>query len=225
MSLHGVPHAVEQEYFGLAACVKAAATWAGKQEAWMADAQRYDCQSIEDMKDAKKSEQKSSGSVSNTLATDRQHAVWTHQLVTAEIQPRTEGRIFGCLLCGAFAWKRRGKLVETCPRRPTTQYMRAQLDKLKDQCFPGEQRKALGPLRQPEPAELEWLARCDRAPQGAKVLAAAVVEEKSNQRALTRQELLREFGITYQGDMDAWTAVARANPADEDGEEDCSDSD
>ena len=123
------------------------------------------------------------------------HAVWTHQLVTAEIQPRTEGRIVGCLLCGAFAWKRRGKLVETCPRRPTTQYMRAQLDKLKDQCFPGEQRKALGPLRQPEPAELEWLARCDRAPQGAKVLAAAALEEKSNQRALTRQELLREFGI------------------------------
>ena len=114
--------------------------------------------------------------------------------------------MFGCMLCGAFAWKRRGKQVETCPRRPTTPCMRAQLSKLQDQCFPGEEHKAIRPLRQRSPEELDWLARCTRAPQGA--AAKASKEDKALQKVLSRCELLREFDILAQDHVDAWRSVA-----------------
>jgi hypothetical protein len=174
------------------------------------------------MMDAKNEEAKSSVPVAAELVDARGAAVWTHQLVTAEVLPRGEGRVFGCMLCGSFAWKRRGKLVEACPRRPTSQYMRAQLDKLKDQCFPGEQTKAIGPLRQPEPAELDWLARCTRAPQGA-AAAASVKVERSRQRALGPEELLREFGIFSQPQLEEWKKVA-LRAVEEEVQESCSDS-
>ena len=181
----------------------------------MADEKRSDCQALDGMIDDKNGEAKSSVPVASELGDARGVAVWTHRLVTAEVLPRGEGRVFGCMLCGSFAWKRRGKLVETCPRRPTSQYMRAQLDKLKDQCFPGEQTKAIGPLRQPEPAELDWLARCTRAPQGVAAVAAAVRTERSRQRVLGPGELLREFGICNQVQMEAWKEVALSSAVEE----------
>ena len=80
--------------------------------------------------------------------------------------------------------------------------------KLQDQCFPGEEHKAIGPLRQPSPEELDWLARCTRAPQGAAAKASKAEEDKALQKVVSRGELLREFGILAQDHMDAWRAVA-----------------
>jgi hypothetical protein len=224
MSLHAVPKATQDEFFGLVALVKAACTWAGVQEAWMADDKRSDCQALDGMKDVRNGESKSSLPASLDLVDDRGAVVRTHQLVTAEVLPKGQGRVFGCMLCGSFAWKRRGKLVEACPRRPTSKYMRAQLARLEDQCFPGEQTKAIGPLRQLEPAELEWLTRCSRAPQGVAAVAAAATVERSRQRVLGPEELLQEFGIFSQVQMEEWKAVA-LNEVEEEAQEICSDSD
>ena len=101
-------------------------------------------------------------------------------------------------------------MVETCPGKPTTKYMRAQLERLNNQQFPGEQNMALGPFRQPTEEEVDWLARYNRASQSADAEIKAAVKQQEVFRQLGGGELLREFGILNPEDMQAWKEAAAA---------------
>ena len=62
----------------------------------------------------------------------RESATWSHDIFAAHIDNGEDSSniLFGCRKCGAYAWKRRGKLVEHCPRRPTTPFMAQRLDRM-----------------------------------------------------------------------------------------------
>ena len=87
----------------------------------------------------------------------REESLRTHEVMTADILPKSKGSFFACTKCGAYAWKRRGKLMEQCPGHPNTPELRKQLNRLQDYCFPGEQNLAIGPLRHLSQAEQEKL--------------------------------------------------------------------
>ena len=222
-ALHSISEQVVGDYFGLMHLVCAAATWAGIHEAWLADEQRYDAQSIEGMKDKGKHQP---APVPSSRAAEREEQVMSHQLVVADVQPRSEGWIIAYTVCGAFAWKRRGKLLSACPRRPTSVYMRQQLERLRNFQFPGESPAyAVSAPRQPKREELDWLVKYDRAPQGTSAVAEALEVKSQLFRTLDRSSLLREFGINTAEELAWWNQAAAAAKVEDSSDLESSDED
>jgi hypothetical protein len=205
-AFHSIPEQIVGDYFGFMHLVKAAATWAGTHEAWLADGERWDSQSIEGMTEHAK---QLPAPVVSAAVLEREGFVRSHKLVAADLQPRSEGWIIACSACGAFAWKRRGKLLEACPGRPTSKYMRQQVEKLRNFQFPGENMKlAMSAPRQPLAEELEWLAKWDRAPQGVSAVARAAEVQAQLFTRLDPSSILREFGIRTADELAWWSQVA-----------------
>ena len=80
---------------------------------------------------------------------------------------------------------------------------------------------ALGPIRQPTEEEVDWLARYNRASQGAIAVNRVAVQQQAVSRQLSGGELLREFGILNAEDMQEWSQAAKA--VEKDPMESCSD--
>ena len=208
-AMHAIPPDVLADYFGLVQIVKEAAIWAGTQEAWMDDRKLRDCQSITDpaLKESKV-DQREVRQIDRSQQDQRAADVWTHELVAAELIPSQLGKVIACKKCGAFAWKRRGKLVEPCRGNPTTQWMRKQKERLDAQLFPGTQQYAIGPLRALSPEELDHLVLYtrDQSASAKQTSSAATQELKST---LSPPQLLAEFGITSNAQLQILVDVSR----------------
>ena len=149
---------------------------------------------------------------------ERVEHVGSHQLIAADVQPRTEGSVVACQKCGAFAHKhpsgRRRKLTEQCPGNPTTIWMRKQLDRLQSICYPGDKALALGQLRPPSGSELEWLNLHQRPEQKASAKQATLQAQVSRASVLQPGNVLKEFGILNEGRLAQWRNAARVSRAD-----------
>ena len=86
--------------------------------------------------------------------------------------------------------------------------MRKQKERLDAQLFPGTQQYAIGPLRALSPEELDHLVLYtrDQSASAKQTSSAATQELKST---LSPPQLLAEFGITSNAQLQLWVDVAR----------------
>ena len=83
------------------------------------------------------------------------------------------------------------------------------MEKLRNFQFPGESKKlAVSAPRQPKPAELEWLAKYDRRPQGASAVGKAVEVKAQLFSGLDPGSILQEFGIETAEELAWWSQMA-----------------
>ena len=224
--MHAVPADLVDEYFALVQIVKEAASWAGTQEVWMAESNMRDAQSITDppLVESNPDHQKSPP-VAEVKQDQRSAHVWTHRLVAAQVFPTDQGKVFACMACGAYAFKRRGKLVEACRGHPSTQWMRKQKERLEANAFPGPQKLTIGPLRQLLPEELDSLVQHARAHSVSDKQVSAAASE-CLKTALGPSNILAEFGIVSNQQLQRWVQVAKYHLARllcEESVEECSD--
>ena len=121
-------------------------------------------------------------------------------------------------------WAWRQYLAQNkCPGRPTSAGFRDQLERLKNHLFPGKNGEpgkrdcAISALRQPEPKDLEWLARFTKASKPVTTesgKAANAVESQQPVSAapatLLPAKILREFGILSAAQLGDWAKAAKA---------------
>ena len=185
--------------------VREAARWAAAQEAWMADNQIHDAQSIMDPPMATAGTKVNQHDDHDDDVDDVCDGNFRGHRLVSILRDRADAvQALACLKCGCSGFRRTARLKARC-RGARTGLQKRRRDALGMECDPLRPCEALLDIRFPTLAELEWLE--NGPPSGGKRSTSAVPMS-----TLPCEALLARFGLADAAALADWRTRAASKP-------------